>query len=206
VIGGFGRDDRFAYASSFAAGPVSITPSVLVEAGIQSGDHPVETRSIRSILSAYLEREGQSGIADDTGAFKLRCMHFRRTFVEKMFAIHGKVQRFRTDGVRIGRDSRHYADLFVLSQQPDVLQMLKAQEYEDIRRDYDHLSRRFFPATYRPPDGHRFKDSAALFPDDALRRELARDYDSDVSVLFFQGQFPAFADVLRSFEKLQQFL
>jgi len=178
VIGGFARDDRFAYPSIFVGGLITITPSVLVEAGIQSGKYPVETRTIRSLLGDYLEHQGRQDIAEDTGAFELRVLHFRRTFVEKMFAIHGKVERFRTDGERVGRNSRHYADLYVLGEKDEVLQMLKSAEYADICKDYDEKSRQYVANSYRPPQGLRFRDSPALFPAADLRRELERDYDA----------------------------
>jgi hypothetical protein len=206
VIGGFARDDRFAYPSIFVGGLITITPSVLVEAGIQSGKYPVETRTIRSLLGDYLEHQGRQDIAEDTGAFELRVLHFRRTFVEKMFAIHGKVERFRTDGERVGRNSRHYADLYVLGEKDEVLQMLKSAEYADICKDYDEKSRQYFANSYRPPQGLRFRDSPALFPAADLRRELERDYDADIGPLFFAESFPSFSDVLGRFEMLKAWL
>lgn len=95
----------------------------------------------------------------EDGAFDLRVLHFRRTFVEKMFAIHGKVERFRTEAARVGRNSRHYADLYVLAEKDEVLQMLNSDEYADICKDYDEKSRRFFANSYRPPRGLHFRDS-----------------------------------------------
>lgn len=74
------------------------------------------------------ERQGTQDIAEDTGSFDLRVMHFRRTFVEKMFATDGNVERFRTDAERVGRNSRHYADLYVLAEKDEVLKMLKSAE------------------------------------------------------------------------------
>ena len=34
-------------------------------------------------------------------------LHFRRTFVEKMFAIHGKVELLKRDGQALGTYARH---------------------------------------------------------------------------------------------------
>ena len=144
VYGGFGREDRFRYKPLFAGAPFTITPSVLLEAGIQSGRQPLEVRSISSLLAQYLSKHGKSAIAEDTTPFDMQVLHFRRTFVEKMFAIHGKVVRFTQDGSRIGRAARHYADLYVLAAQADVRTMLGQTEYADIRNDYDAKSRRFF--------------------------------------------------------------
>ena len=41
-------------------------------------------------------------------------LHYRRRFVEKMFALHGKVIRFQHEGQPLGRDARHYSDLYAL--------------------------------------------------------------------------------------------
>lgn len=203
VYGGSGREDRFTYKPLFAGGPFTITPSVLLEAGIQSGRQPLEVRPISSLLAQYLSKHGQSAIAEDTTPFDMQVLHFRRTFVEKMFAIHGKVVRFTQDGERIGRAARHYADLYVLAGQADVRTMLGQTEYANIRNDYDAKSRRFFGKTYRPPMGLRFNASPALFPDEALRRELQADYERDVGPLFFEGRFPRFDSVLARLEEIR---
>ena len=206
VYGGFGREDRFKYKPLFAGGPFTIAPSVLLEAGIQSGRHPLEVRSISSFIAQYLQKQGEGAIADDTTPFEMRVLHFRRTFVEKMFAIHGKVVRFTQDGARIGRAARHYADLYVLAGQAEVRTMLKQPEYADIRNDYDAKSRKFFGKSYRPPTGLRFNASLALFPDEALRRELRADYDRDVAPLFFEERFPSFDTVLARLEEIRALL
>jgi hypothetical protein len=36
------------------------------------------------------------------GLFPMRLLHFRPTFVEKLFAIHAKVEMFKRDGRPIG--------------------------------------------------------------------------------------------------------
>jgi len=202
-FGGFGRSDRFAYERTFDSRVFTIAPWVLVEAGVQSGREPKETRRISSLIGEYATRIGQATMALDTGSFVMQVLHFRRTFVEKMFAIHGKVMRFMEDGTRIGRDARHYADLYVLAAQPDVRAMLTNAEYERIRMDYDANSRKYFAKSYRPPENLRFKSSAALFPTDELRSELQRDYDSDVKPLFFGGAFPPFDRVLDRLKEIQ---
>src|SRR3984885_9846766 len=50
------------------------------------------------------------GGADDESAFPMRLLHFRRTFVEKMFAIHSKVEILKQSGRPIGGYARHYYD------------------------------------------------------------------------------------------------
>jgi len=50
----------------------------------------------------------------------MRLLHFRRTFVEKMFAIHGKVELFKREGQPIGSYARHYYDLSQLAATDEV--------------------------------------------------------------------------------------
>jgi hypothetical protein len=53
-------------------------------------------------VGQFLQETGVSLGADDEGPFAMRLLHFRRTFVEKMFAIHGKFEAFKKAGKEIG--------------------------------------------------------------------------------------------------------
>ena len=55
----------------------------------------------------------------------MRLLHFRRTFVEKLFAIHGKVQLLKRDGQPLGTYARHYYDLSQLAARTEVITMRK---------------------------------------------------------------------------------
>ena len=132
-------------------------------------------------------------------------LHFRRTFVEKLFAIHGKVERLKEDGTSLGRDVRHYADLYVLAGRPEVTAMLASAEYQQIKVDYDEKSREFFPRSYRPPPGLRFDQSDALSPADELQAMIEPGYEEECRRLFFRP-YPAFAEVLERFEGIRDLL
>jgi Nucleotidyl transferase AbiEii toxin, Type IV TA system len=62
------------------------------------------------------------------------------SFVEKMFAIHGKVELLKRDKQALGPYPRHYYDLYQLSARPEVIAMLKSEEYVAIKADYDRIS------------------------------------------------------------------
>ena len=111
TMGGFGRSDRFSYPQLFG-GPGEVAPRVLLEAGTASGREPTATIELRSYLSQSLQQEGLSVGAEDEESFPMRLLHFRRTFVEKMFAIHSKVELFKRHGQPLGAYARHYYDLF----------------------------------------------------------------------------------------------
>ena len=143
TIGGFGRNDRFSYTQRFG-GPGEVANRVLLEAGTASGREPTSVVDLRSYIGQFLEETGTSLGAEDEGRFPFRLLHFRRTFVEKMFAIHGKVELLKRDRQPIGPYARHYYDLFQLAGQDEVIAMLKSAEYATIKADYDQISRAIF--------------------------------------------------------------
>jgi hypothetical protein len=101
TIGGFGRNDRFAYEQRFG-GAGEVADRVLLEAGTASGREPTTVVELSSYLGQFLKSRGLSLGADDETPFSLRLLHYRRTFVEKMFAIHGKVELLKRDGQPLG--------------------------------------------------------------------------------------------------------
>ncbi len=132
-------------------------------------------------------------------------LHFRRTFVEKLFAIHGKVEQLKESGAPLGRDVRHYADLYVLAGRPEVTAMLASDEYDEIKTDYDEKSSTFFPGSYCPPPSLRFTTSDALFPSDELRAAVEPGYEEECRRLFFRPP-PSFAEVLERFAEIRDLL
>lgn len=205
TIGGLGREDYFGYETRFGDLP-GIRAVVRLEPGIQSGTFPTEVVPITSMVGQYLQGEGLDGIADDLSGFDMTLLHYRRTFVEKMFALHGKVIRLRDEGLPLGRDARHYPDLYALAGEQEVHAMLASPEYDEIRKDYDEKSRRFFPKGYRPPEGLSFAGSPAFFPSPELRAQLAADYETQCELLFSGGKYPSLDEVLARFEEIRNLL
>ncbi len=201
------RGDEFAYTTVFPEDN-RIPATVRLEAGIQSGRQPIERRSISSLLADYVQRRPDVAAAlgplPELEPFEMALLAFRRTFVEKLFTIHGKIERFKADGTHPGRDVRHYADLYYLAGEPAVLEMLASDEYRAIRLDYDANSRRFYGRFHRPPADPelRFRRSDALFPDGALRAQIEPAYERECRTLF-AGLHPPFAEVLARFESLR---
>lgn len=205
TIGGLGREDYFAYDTKFDALP-GVRAAVRLEPGVQSGTFPTEVVPITSLVGQFLQQQGSGEIAEDTGGFDMTLLHFRRTFVEKLFALHGKVIRLQQEDHPLGRDARHYSDLYALAGQHEVTGMLTSQEYGTIRDDYDQNSRRFFPKSYRPPPGLSFSQSPALFPDKELKTRLASEYDEQCRLLFPSIDYPDFETVLARFAELRAVL
>ncbi len=204
TIGGFGRNDRFSYVQRFG-GPGEVANRVLLEAGTASGREPSAMIELRSYLGQYLEEKKLSLGAEDEGRFSLRLLHFRRTFVEKMFAIHGKVELLKRDKQPLGSYARHYYDLFQLSEHPEVRLMLRSEEYATIKTDYDKISRTHFPRSYFYPEGMNFARSDALFPPPELAAVISPEYESQCRVLCY-GPYPSWADVQIRFLELRDSL
>lgn len=201
TIGGFGRSDRFAYEQAFG-GPGEVLNRVLLEVGTASGREPTTEVPLRSYLSEFLRATGHSLGAEDETEFGFRLLHFRRTFVEKLFAIHAKVEILKRDARPLGTYARHYYDLGELASTPEVLAMLRSAEYDAIKRDYDRISSEHFARDYFRPDGMRFQNSDALFPSGELAAALGREYELSCRVLCY-GHYPSWSEVLQRFEGLR---
>lgn len=204
TIGGFGRSDVFNYAPLFA-GIGAIAPRVLVEAETASGREPTERVSIHSYVGRFLQDTGHTLGAEDEPPFSMRLLHFRRTFVEKMFAIHSKIELYTREGRSLGSYARHYYDLYQLAQQEAVRVMLASEEYTQIREDYEKISLASFPKSYFRPEDMRFANSQALFPFGGLRDMIAREYAAQCRVLCY-GAYPTWEDIEACFNGLRSLL
>lgn len=201
---GIARTEYMHY-QSVLGGIRLISPEICLAAGIGSGREPIARVSIRSLLAEYLD-EARLGIASvDCDDFVMHLLHYRRTFVEKLFAIHAAVEGRVGSGEPIGPLARHYYDLAVLSGQLEVEEMLRGPEYRDIVRDCLEIDRKYYGRPKRDADAWSFRDSAALFPDGRLSASLRHDYESQCAALCF-GSYPSWKEVLARFELLRKWL
>jgi len=201
TIGGFGRNDRFSYVQHFG-GPGEVVNRVLVEAGAASGREPSVVVEMRSYLGQFMAEANKSVGAEDEGPFALRLLHFRRTFVEKMFAIHSKVELLKRDNQPLGSYARHYYDLFQLSLRPEVENMLQSDEYATIKKDYDQISRTHFSRSYFFPKDMSFTNSDALFPPAELAAIISPQYEAQCQMLCF-GAYPSWPKLQARFQELR---
>jgi hypothetical protein len=116
--------------------PVEVANRVLLEAGTASGREPAATVEINPYPGRFLSNAGVSLGAEDEAPFPMRLLHFRRTFVEKLLAIHGKVELLKRDGQPLVTYSRHYYDLFQLAERPELSAMLRSDEYSAIKEEF----------------------------------------------------------------------
>jgi hypothetical protein len=203
TIGGFGRNDRFSYLQRFG-GPGEVANRVLLEAGAASGREPTATVEINSYVGRFFANKGITLGSEDEAPFSMRLLHFRRTFVEKLFAIQGKVV-LKRDGQPLGTYARHYYDLFRLAAQPEVTRMLRSGEYAAIKEDSDRISREHFERSYFYPEGMSFAVSDALFPSAELAAVLGNGYEAQCRLLCY-GPFPGWPKIQERFEEIKALL
>lgn len=204
TFGGSGRNDWFNYDQKFG-GQGEVLGRILLEAGIASGREPIVTMELHSYLGQFLQEAGVSLGADDEKPFSMQLLHFRRTFVEKMFAIHKRVELFKKNGLPIGSYARHYYDLSQLAQREEVISMLKSGEYAEIKADYDRISRTYFPDHYSYPADMSFANSEALFPSRELNEVIGAQYHEQCKLLCY-GPYPEWSKVIGQFEQLRTLL
>ncbi len=180
-----------------------IRPVVLLEAGIQSADQPTELRNLRSLLGETLDsRKADSGTYDRE-PFEMRLLHFRRTFVEKLFTLHSRVERAKMQGKELGRDAWHYYDLAMLLNQQQTRQMLESAEYAAICGQHRKLTERFYPGQVKfLPQGMCLSESSALFPEPELKVMLGAAYIREADVLCYGG-YPSFEAILHDYEGIR---
>jgi predicted nucleotidyltransferase component of viral defense system len=197
--------EEFTYESKMAT-LGGIRPVVLLEAGVQSAAQPVEVRNLTSLIAHSLNvRDAITGTVD-RDHFPMKLLHFRRTFVEKLFTLHSRVERSIKQNRDLGRDARHYYDLAMLINQRETQTMLASREFSDSCGEYRNLTATFYPGQVKYlPDGMNLHNSPALFPDDVLRRKLMAAYIREAETLCY-GPYPAFDDVLKGFVDIREFL
>lgn len=202
-INGIARSARLHYeANRTAAG---IKPSVLVELGIQSGTFPTESCPIISLLAQQLIYAGTAPNQEDCQPFDVTLLHFRRTFVEKMFAIHDKVARgLLIDGEPISTYARHYYDLSQLLPTEEVQAMLNSAEYAEIVRDYHQVTSHYFPSQAFPKN-LELATSPALFPPGEILTNLSNTYKEQCEILC-HGDYPPLIEVLERFKSIGHLL
>lgn len=201
---GIARTEYLRY-ESVLTGPAPLRPEVCLAAGIASGREPWERRSVRSYLAEFAASEGVELVSSDLAAFEMKLLHFRRTFVEKLFAIDHAVAAALANGGPVGPRARHYFDLAALAVQPEVRAMLEGSEYRRIIRDCVEIDRRFYRRAARDPEAWSFRLSPALFPSARLSAALRVEYETQCDLLCF-GAYPPWPEVLARLEALRQHL
>jgi Nucleotidyl transferase AbiEii toxin, Type IV TA system len=203
---GTSRNSYFDYESRFQGAETIalIAPQILLEMGTRSGNYPTQTIELSSYLVDFLQGIGENLGTEDETTFPMLLLDFRRTAIEKLFAIHGRVEQYLLQGELLGKYTRHYY-LYCLLQQPEVRALMASDEYQELKLDCDRISRESFGASYLPPPGMSFRDSLALFPTAELASYLSQEYTLQCRPLCY-GNFPDWEEIAGCFESFRSLL
>ena len=137
-------------------------------------------------MGQFLEETGASLGAQDEGPFEMRLLHFRRTFLDEDVRQPCQVsRRSRRWASRSAATLAITTTLVCLADRPEVLAMLRSEEYAAIKADYDRVSTAHFPKSYVPPPEMSFARSDALFPPGDLRATIAAAFEAQCRMLCF---------------------
>jgi predicted nucleotidyltransferase component of viral defense system len=190
---GLSRASWFTYPRRYkSAAPIGDT--VFLEMGCRGGTQPSQHRTIRAFVTAFLEKRGQTGLADDLTAFDIECLDVTRTFVEKLFASCAAFAKDRAAG-----RTRHYYDLYQLAGLPEVSAFIQTPAYVEVFSDVRQFSEEHWPGSVYPPERNAGQCDA-LTPSAEGLAELTRNYARERD-LFFQEP-PTMTVILERLKKL----
>ena len=196
---GVSRTSNYKYQRIFNG---NISNKILLEMGIRSGDYPLESRQLSSFLADFLRESNNTLGAEDESTFPMLLLHFNRTFVEKLFAIHDKINAYQHNGKPFDKYARHYYDLYQLAQRDEVKQLLESEDFIVIKQDCDRLSKIHFPSDHFPPENLNFANSAALFPTGDLLKAISKAYTEQCQILCY-GSYPSWQEVEEYFSSIR---
>jgi hypothetical protein len=102
---GVSRTAAYSYESQ-APALAGLASTISLEMGIRGGVHPIERRELDSILAEHLRHSGLED--EELEPFQLDLLDYRRTFLEKLFAIHSAATRhLEGDAGALNRQGRH---------------------------------------------------------------------------------------------------
>jgi hypothetical protein len=146
------------------------------------------------MVAEYAKDNGQENLAEDLQGFEIELQDLRRTFVEKLFAIHAAYAK----GLANNR-MRHYYDLSQLCGQVEIQSYVGTDAYRACVADVKRICRDSFPDKALP-DGDSFKDSPAFRVSETFV-ELERHYKREAEIFFSEP--PTLEAIFEEIEKLR---
>jgi hypothetical protein len=168
--------------------------NVLFEAGYRGSTDATVKKPIQSIVAEFAKEKGQDSLADDLRDFEIELQDLRRTFVEKLFAIHAAYTKDRANN-----RMRHYYDLSRLCGLSEIQSYVGTDAYRACVADVKRICGESFP-DQAVPDGDSFKDSPAFQVSETFS-ELERKYKREAEIFFSEP--PTLKVIFEEIEKLR---
>jgi len=191
---GVSRSAVFHY-TSITSDTTGLGRNILLEAGFRGNASASVSRLIQSIISEYALEKGHSALAQDLKTFDLDLQDTRRTFVEKLFAIHAA---YTTN--YCANKMRHYYDVSRLCEVEEIQAFVGTDEYRTCVNDVRALSVESFPDQAVPPQGS-LASLPALRPPDAAFKTLEKNYKNEADIFFSKP--PTLREIFTTIEGLR---
>lgn len=188
------RADRFNYARRTSSSTGLLLPYIKLEMGFRGGDSPQTTVKIQSYIGKQIEAAGGMPGFVDVEPFEILVLDPKRTFVEKLFAIHSAY----TNG-QIEKYVRHYYDVHKLLGLKDIQDFVGTSEYVKLKEDVAKVSEQFFKTV--PPPDLDFSRSAAFQSSSELIAEIDRSLAAQRGLYF--SELPSARDILSRLAAVQ---
>ncbi|CAN5494610.1 hypothetical protein BH10BDE1_BH10BDE1_23500 [soil metagenome] len=171
------RADRFNYARRTSSSTGLLLPYIKLEMGFRGGDSPQTTVKIQSYIGKQIEAAGGMAGFVDVEPFEISVLDPKRTFVEKLFAIHSA----HTNG-QIEKYVRHYYDVHKLLGLAEIREFIGSADYNSLKVDVASVSQQFFK-TVAPADLD-FSRSPAFQSSPELISEIDRSLSAQSGLYF----------------------
>ena len=190
---GVSRSAVFRYESVTSDVP-GLGRNILFEAGYRGSADASVKKSIRSMVAEYAKDRGQQNLAEDLREFEIELQDLRRTFVEKLFAIHAAYAKDLANN-----RMRHYYDLSRLCGLAEIQSYVGTDTYRACIADVKKICHESFP-DQAVPDGDSFKDSPAFRVSETFS-ELERNYRREAEIFFSEP--PRLKAIFEEIEKFR---
>lgn len=173
----------------------AILPYIRLEIGALAAWTPSHKVTIEALVTNDL---GQNTITIDELTAQVMTVDIKRTFWEKATILHQEYHRPK-DKKTPERYSRHYYDLYLLSQDKEI--RLEALEDKDLLSKVVHFKNRFYPvgwAKYEEAIKHKLR----LVPDDYRIAELKKDYEKMKDMIY--GKYYSFDEIICYLKQLEK--
>ncbi len=171
-----------------------LSKTIKLEMGTRGGATSPVTKTIQSVVGEYTTHNNLLDLAEDLSPFDTSLQDVRRTFVEKLFAVHAAYYKDHA-----ANRTRHYYDLFKLCGLEEVEAYAGTAEYRESVAEVKALSRELFP-NQAVPDGDSFSQSPSLTPAGEDLAKLERNYRGEAHLFFATS--PSLMEILGEIGRL----
>lgn len=194
--GELNADYVFLYPAQIAATGPFEAGRIKLEIGFRGGPHPNSKKEISSILGNLAKTKGVAH--QDLEPFKMLVLDTRRTFVEKLFAIHDAFER----GV-VRKKTRHYYDIHKLYETEHVREFVGTSQFLSLCEEVCKSSLEFFQDRTTAPIKEILKSPALTFTK-AVRDDVLAGFKDD-RLLYYKA-WPNISEIERTIKHIQQAL